>query len=197
MENLKSKLSNLHGLIVAPGFGDRGIDGKILAIKFVRENNIPFLGICLGMQTAVIEFSRNVLGLKNANSTEMDPKTKFPVINLMNEQKNITKKGGTMRLGAYDCKLKTKSNIYNCYKEKQISERHRHRYEFNNKYLEIFKKNGLFASGINKKNNLVEAIEIQDHKWFVAVQFHPEYKSTVDKPHPLFCGFIKACINNK
>ena len=197
MENLKSKLSNLHGLIVAPGFGDRGIDGKILAIKFVRENNIPFLGICLGMQTAVIEFSRNVLGLKNANSTEMDPKTKFPVINLMNEQKNITKKGGTMRLGAYDCKLKTKSNIYNCYKEEQISERHRHRYEFNNKYLEIFKKNGLFASGINKKNNLVEAIEIQDHKWFVAVQFHPEYKSTVDKPHPLFCGFIKACINNK
>ena len=197
MKNLSDKLNHLNGLIVAPGFGDRGIDGKILAIKFVRENNIPFLGICLGMQTAVIEFSRNVIGLKNANSTEMDSKTKHPVIDLMNEQKGLKNKGGTMRLGAYECKLKLKTNIYNAYKKTNISERHRHRYEFNNSYLEKLEKNGLIASGINQKNNLVEAVEIPNHKWFVGVQFHPEYKSTVDKPHPLFCGFVEACINNK
>ena len=197
MKNLSDRLNHLNGLIVAPGFGDRGIDGKILAIKFVRENNIPFLGICLGMQTAVIEFTRNVIGLKNANSTEMDYKTKHPVIDLMNEQKGLKNKGGTMRLGAYECKLKLKTNIYNAYKKQSISERHRHRYEFNNSYLEKLEKNGLVASGINPKNNLVEAIEILNHKWFVGVQFHPEYKSTVDKPHPLFCGFIEACINNK
>ena len=197
MKNLSDKLNHLNGLIVAPGFGDRGIDGKILAIKFVRENNIPFLGICLGMQTAVIEFSRNVIGLKNANSTEMDSKTKHPVIDLMNEQKGVKNKGGTMRLGAYECKLKLKTNIYNAYKKINISERHRHRYEFNNSYLEKLEKNGLIASGINQKNNLVEAVEIPNHKWFVGVQFHPEYKSTVDKPHPLFCGFVEACINNK
>ena len=197
IKNLSSKLNHLQGLIVAPGFGDRGIDGKILAIKFVRENNIPFFGICLGMQSAVIEFARNVVGLKNANSTEMDSKTNYPVIDLMNEQKGLTKKGGTMRLGAYDCKLKIKSNIYDAYKKRNISERHRHRYEFNNNYLEKLEKYGLISSGINKKNNLVEAIEIPNHKWFVGVQFHPEYKSTVDKPHPLFCGFIEACINNK
>ena len=193
-KNAAKKLSDLKGVIVAPGFGDRGIEGKISTIKYLRTNNIPFLGICLGMQSAVIEYSRNVLGLKDANSTEMDAKTSAPVIDLMKEQKEITKKGGTMRLGAYDCAIQKKSNLYKAYKQYTISERHRHRFEFNNTYKDDLEKAGLVATGINKKNNLVEAIEIPSHAWFVGVQFHPEYKSTVDNPHPIFCEFIKACI---
>ncbi len=195
--NVKQKLSKLKGIIVAPGFGDRGIEGKITAIKYIRENRIPFFGICLGMQSAVIEYARNVLGLRNANSTEMDSKTSTPVIDLMNEQKEVTKKGGTMRLGTYDCYLKNNSNAYNAYKNNNIKERHRHRFEFNNKYKNDLEKAGLIATGINKNKNLVEIIEIAQHPWFVGVQFHPEFKSTVDNPHPLFCGFINACINNK
>lgn len=196
-ENAAEKLAGLQGIIVAPGFGDRGIEGKISAIKHIRENNIPFLGICLGMQSAVIEYSRNVLGLKDANSTEMNPKTSAPVINLMHEQKDITDKGGTMRLGAYECHLEKESNAYNAYKKNKISERHRHRFEFNNKYKNDLENAGLITTGFNKKNNLVEVVEIPKHPWFVGVQFHPEFKSTVDNPHPLFCGFIQACINNK
>ena len=195
--NVKQKLSKLKGIIVAPGFGDRGIEGKITAIKYIRENNIPFFGICLGMQSAVIEYARNVLGLRNANSTEMDSKTSNPVIDLMNEQKEVTKKGGTMRLGTYDCYLKNNTNAYNAYKNNNIKERHRHRFEFNNKYKNDLEQAGLIATGINKNKNLVEIIEIAQHPWFVGVQFHPEFKSTVDNPHPLFCGFIDACINNK
>ena len=195
--NITKKLKQLHGVIVAPGFGDRGIEGKISAIKYIRENNIPFFGICLGMQSAVIEYARNILGLKDANSIEMNPKTSAPVINLMHEQKKVTEKGGTMRLGAYDCYLQDKSNAHNAYKKNKISERHRHRFEFNNKYKDELEDAGLIATGINQENNLVEVIEIPSHPWFVGVQFHPEFKSTVDNPHPLFCGFIKACINNR
>ena len=194
--NVAEKLALLKGVIVAPGFGDRGIEGKISAIKYLRENKIPFFGICLGMQSAVIEYARNVLGLKDANSTEMNPKTSSPVIDLMNEQKEVTEKGVTMRLGAYNCLLENSSNAYNAYKKGAISERHRHRFEFNNKYKKDLENAGLVATGINQKNNLVEVVEISNHPWFVGVQFHPEFKSTVDNPHPLFCGFIKACINN-
>ena len=195
--NVSEKLAGLKGVIVAPGFGDRGMEGKISAIKYLRENNIPFFGICLGMQSAVIEYSRNVLGLKDANSTEMNPKTSAPVIDLMHDQKEVTEKGGSMRLGAYDCYLQKKSNAYKAYKQENISERHRHRFEFNNKYKDDLEKAGLIATGINKKKNLVEVVEIPSHPWFVGVQFHPEFKSTVDNPHPLFCGFIEACINKK
>ena len=195
--NTAIKINNLSGIIVAPGFGDRGLEGKISAIKYIRENNIPFFGICLGMQSAVIEFSRNVLGLKDANSTEMNPKTSAPVISLINEQKNITEKGGTMRLGAYDCYLNNKSNAFQAYKKNNISERHRHRYEFNNHYREDLEKAGMNIVGINNQKNLVEIIELFNHPWFVGVQFHPEYKSTVENPHPLFCGFIEACILKK
>ena len=195
--NVTEKLAKLKGVIVAPGFGDRGVEGKISTIKYLRENNIPFFGICLGMQSAVIEYSRNVLGLNDANSTEMNPNTSSPVIDLMEEQKEVTKKGGTMRLGAYDCHLSEGSNAYNSYKNSEISERHRHRFEFNNNYKKELEKAGFVATGINQKNNLVEIIEIPNHPWFVGVQFHPEYKSTVANPHPLFCGFIEACINNK
>ncbi len=196
-DNVAEKLAGLSGVLVAPGFGDRGIEGKITAIKHIRENNIPFLGICLGMQSAVIEYARNVLGLKDANSVEMNPETTAPVINLMEEQKEVTEKGGTMRLGAYDCHINKNSNVYNAYLKTEISERHRHRFEFNNTYLEDFEKSGMVATGLNPKNNLVEIVEIPNHPWFVGVQFHPEYKSTVANPHPLFCGFIEACINNK
>ena len=195
--NVVEKLADLKGVIVAPGFGERGMEGKISAIKYLRENNIPFLGICLGMQSAVIEYSRNVLGLKDANSTEMYPETSAPVIDLMHEQKKVTEKGGTMRLGAYDCYLKNGSNAYNAYQNNNISERHRHRFEFNNKYKTDLENAGLVATGINQKNNLVEVVEIPSHPWFVGVQFHPEFKSTVDNPHPLFCGFIESCINKK
>ena len=195
--NVTEKLAGLSGLIVAPGFGDRGMEGKISAIKHIRENNIPFLGICLGMQSAVIEYARNVLDHKDANSVEMNAETSAPVINLMEDQKAVTEKGGTMRLGAYDCQLTEGSNSYNSYKNTAISERHRHRFEFNNTYKAEFEKAGMIATGINPKNNLVEIVEIPTHPWFVGVQFHPEYKSTVANPHPLFCGFIEACINNK
>ena len=195
-KNVSQILLNVSGVLVAPGFGDRGIEGKINTIKYLREQNVPFFGICLGMQSAVIEFSRNVLGLKDANSIEMNPKTKNPVICLMENQKTVKQKGGTMRLGSYDCTIQSNSNAYKAYKCLEISERHRHRYEFNNKYKDQLEKAGLITSGINNKNNLVEIIEIPKHKWFVGVQFHPEFKSTVDNPHPLFSSFIKACINN-
>ncbi len=196
-QNINKTLNKTNGILVAPGFGDRGIDGKIIAIKYARENNIPFFGICLGMQTAVIEFARNVLKLGDANSTEMDPTTSNPVIHLMEKQKNILKKGGTMRLGSYECHLTKKTNAINSYKKTIISERHRHRYEFNNKYKNHLQDLGMIASGINKENNLVEIIEIPSHLWFVGVQFHPEYKSTVNSPHPLFCSFINAGIKHK
>ncbi len=196
VENVPNKLKNLNGILVAPGFGNRGIEGKIEAVKYARENNIPFFGICLGMQMAVIEFARNVLGLKDANSTEMDPETKFPVIAIMEEQKNITNYGGTMRLGAWDCKLSENSKVVKIYKTKNISERHRHRYEFNNTYLNDFEKAGMIATGKNLKTNLVEVIEIPSHPWFVGVQYHPEYKSTVLNPHPLFVDFVKAGLKH-
>ena len=193
----KNKLKDLHGVLVAPGFGERGIEGKISAIQYAREHNIPFLGICLGMQMAVIEFARNVVGLSNANSTEMDEETEFPVISLMEEQKNITNKGGTMRLGAWDCKLSKKSKVFEAYKTELISERHRHRYEFNNDFLKQLGDSGLIATGINPETKLVEIIELPSHPWFVGVQYHPEYKSTVMNPHPLFVAFVKASLDYK
>jgi CTP synthase len=196
VKDVPNKLKNLNGILVAPGFGERGIEGKIEAVKYARENNIPFLGICLGMQMAVIEFSRNVLGLKKANSTEMNSETKFPVIDLMEEQKSITNYGGTMRLGAWDCKLKDNSKVKSIYKSSLISERHRHRYEFNNDYLEQIEKAGMIATGKNPKTDLVEVVEIPTHPWFIGVQYHPEYKSTVLNPHPLFVDFVKATLEH-
>lgn len=193
-ENAAERLGHLHGLLVAPGFGNRGIEGKIEAIRYVRENNIPFFGICLGMQCAVIEFARNVLHFADAHSTEMDDKTSHPVIDMMEEQKKIKKKGGTMRLGAYRCDLKRGSLAEKLYHSEHISERHRHRFEFNNKYLEQFEKAGMSASGINPDKNLVEIVEIPGHIHFIGVQFHPELKSTVDNPHPLFAGLVKAAL---
>lgn len=195
-ENVKSKLSDLKGILVAPGFGERGIEGKITAIKFARENHVPFLGICLGMQCAVIEFGRNVLGLKDAHSLEMNPNTSNPVISIMEEQKKVTDKGGTMRLGAYPCKISKNSKAFEIYKSEEISERHRHRYEFNNDYLSVYENAGMVAAGINPEG-LVEIVELIDHPWFVGVQFHPEYKSTVANPHPLFVNFVKAAIEVK
>ncbi len=194
--NYIDKFKDLKGILVAPGFGHRGIKGKILAAQYARENNIPFLGICLGMQIAVIEFARNVLKLEGADSLEMNPKTHHPVINLMEEQKNITEKGGTMRLGAYDCKLNTSSNCYIAYGSENISERHRHRYEFNNDYLNAYENAGMIATGKNQETGLVEIVEIPNHKWYVGTQFHPEYKSTVLNPHPLFVAFIKATLED-
>ncbi|MDC6390018.1 CTP synthase [Maribacter sp. PR1] len=197
-ENLESKLKGLDGILVAPGFGERGIEGKIKAVNYARTNNIPFLGICLGMQMAVIEFARNVLGLKEASSTEMNEDTPNPVISLMEEQKAITDKGGTMRLGAWDCVLKDGSLVQKVYHgEKEISERHRHRYEFNNLYKKDLESSGLLATGLNTKTNLVEIVELKDHPWFIGVQYHPEYKSTVANPHPLFVGFVKAALVHK
>jgi len=195
LENTVNDLLNdVDGILVAPGFGERGIEGKIKAIRFARENNIPFLGICLGMQCAVIEFGRNVLGLTNAHSTEMNSETPFPVIDIMEDQKSIDKKGGTMRLGLYPCTLSTNTKIWDVYKTNNISERHRHRYEFNNAFSEQYEKGGMLLVGKNEKNNLVEIIELKNHPWFIAVQFHPEYKSTVAEPHPLFVSFVKAAI---
>ena len=191
-DNAKEKLSHLDGILVAPGFGERGIEGKIATIKFARENKIPFFGICLGMQAAVIEFGRNVLNHTDAHSTEMESTTSNPVIYLMEEQRAITEKGGTMRLGAYPCKIDNPSNAFEVYGEINISERHRHRYEFNNEYKDAYIAAGMKTTGINPENGLVEIVEIEDHPWFVGVQFHPEYKSTVINPHPLFVGFIKA-----
>ncbi len=203
-ENLESddhtiakKLEDLDGILVAPGFGERGIDGKINAIKYCRENQLPFFGICLGMQCSVVEFAKNVLNLKRAASTEVDPNTENPVIDLMPDQKKITKKGGTMRLGAYDCNLIKSSQAHRAYNSTIISERHRHRWEFNNQYKAQFEKAGMLATGINPESELVEIVEIPDHPWFIGVQFHPELKSTVENPHPLFVAFVKACMETK
>lgn len=193
-DNVHSLLGQMNGILVAPGFGNRGIDGKITAVRFARENNIPFLGICLGMQCAVIEFARNVLGLEDADSTEMR-KTTHPVIDLMEAQKNITEKGGTMRLGAYPCRIAKDSKLFEAYQSEAIQERHRHRYEFNNDYAEAFEKHGLRPVGINPDANLVEAVELTGHPWFIGVQYHPEYKSTVSHPHPLFKAFVAAAAN--
>ena len=195
-DNAKLKLSHLDGVLVAPGFGERGIEGKIDAVKYVRENNVPFFGICLGMQMAVIEFSRNVLNIEDADSTEMNETTQNPVIDLMEEQKSITDKGGTMRLGAWACDLKLGSKVRDIYKAESISERHRHRYEFNGHYKKQIEAAGMLATGLNPDTGLVEIIEIPEHPWFVGVQYHPEYKSTVANPHPLFVAFVKAALNN-
>lgn len=186
---------NLDGVLVAPGFGSRGIEGKIKAITHVRENKIPFLGICLGMQCAVIEFARNVLGFEKANSTEFNSKTPYPVIDMMEDQKKISGLGGTMRLGSFKCSITPKSIADSIYKKPEIAERHRHRYEFNNKYLKDFNDAGLMESGINEQGDLVEIVELDDHPWFVGVQFHPEYRSTVANPHPVFVSFVKAAMD--
>lgn len=191
-DNVAEKLIGLDGLLVAPGFGHRGVEGKIVAVKYARENGLPFFGICLGMQMAVIEFARNVLGLKDAHSTEMDPDTKEPVIDLMEEQKKVTAKGGTMRLGSYPCDIKEGSLAFTIYRKSPISERHRHRWEFNNKYLDEFEKAGMKASGKNPGTDLVEIIELPNHPFFIGVQYHPELKSTVENPQPIFVHFIKA-----
>ena len=194
-ENVHEHLKGLQGVLIAPGFGSRGIDGKIFATTYARENNIPFFGVCLGMQCAVIEFARNVLHLEGAHSTEINHKTRYPVIDLMEEQKSIIDKGGTMRLGGYKCQISKDSKTYEIYGRTEIIERHRHRYEFNNRYFDDFKNNGMVPVGINPESNLVEIVEIPAHKWFIGVQFHPEYSSTVINPHPLFISFIKACID--
>jgi CTP synthase len=192
----ESKLTQLDGILVAPGFGERGIEGKINAVKFARENKVPFFGICLGMQCAVIEFTRNVLGLAEAHSSEMNPETIHPVIDLMEEQKSVTNKGGTMRLGAYGCKIEKGSLAHHIYGKLNIQERHRHRYEFNNNYYDQIKAAGLIPTGINTESGLVEIVELKDHPYFIGVQFHPEYKSTVLNPAPLFVHFVKAALKN-
>jgi CTP synthase len=196
-DNVETILGNMNGVLVAPGFGERGMEGKIIAIRYVRENKVPFFGVCLGMQCAVIEFARNVLGLKKASSTELDEKTPHPVIDLMEEQKKITNKGGTMRLGAYPCTLQKGSKAMSAYGKSKISERHRHRYEFNNKYLKKMEAKGMKAVGINPDTGLVEIIELTDHPWFIGTQFHPELKSTVLNPHPLFVKFVQAALHYK
>lgn len=196
-EDCEASLGTLNGVLVAPGFGERGMEGKIETIRYIREQQIPFFGICMGMQCAVIEFARNVLKLKDASSTELDEKTKNPVIDLMEEQKSITIKGGTMRLGAYPCDLKKGTKTSASYGKLKISERHRHRYEFNNKYLEQMENAGLIATGINPDTKLVEIVELKNHPWFIGTQFHPELKSTVLNPHPLFVKFVEAAINHK
>lgn len=193
-ENAKEKLAHLDGVLVAPGFGSRGIEGKIDTIKYVRENNVPFFGICLGMQCAVIEFGRNVLGLQGANTTEIDEESVHPVINMMEEQKSITAKGGTMRLGSYPCDLKKGTKAFAAYGKAHISERHRHRYEFNSEYLSQYEEAGMIASGTNPETNLVEIVELKNHPFFVGGQFHPELKSTVANPHPLFVKFVAAAM---
>lgn len=190
----RNVLGDLHGILVAPGFGERGIEGKITAIRFARENKIPFFGICLGMQCAVVEFARNVLGHADAHSSEMNPDTMNPVIDMMAGQKEITHKGGTMRLGEYNCSIVKGTKAYQVYGKSKVSERHRHRYEFNNKYLAEFESAGMLASGLNPESGLVEIVELKNHPWFVGVQFHPEYKSTVLQPHPLFVRFVKAAL---
>ena len=196
-KSAENQLKNLDGILVAPGFGSRGIEGKIDTVRYARENNIPFLGICLGMQMAVIEFARNVLGYADANSTEMNENTNHPVINLMEDQKEVENKGGTMRLGAWKCTLKEDSLAQQIYGKTEISERHRHRYEYNSKYKEELENAGLIASGINPDTKLVEIVELKNHPFFIGVQYHPEYKSTVANPHPLFVSFIKAAVKNK
>ncbi|MFR9566068.1 MAG: CTP synthase [Rikenellaceae bacterium] len=193
-ENIDEKLGDKAAILVAPGFGIRGMEGKIMAVQYARENKIPFLGICLGMQCAVIEFARNVIGISDAHSSEMDPITPHPVIDIMEEQKGITAKGGTMRLGGYQCSLKEGSNIAAAYGTTTITERHRHRYEFNNNYLADYEANGMIAAGVNPDTGLVEVVEVKDHPWFVGTQYHPEYKSTVLNPHPLFVAFVAAAL---
>jgi CTP synthase len=197
--SVEISLQGLDGILVAPGFGSRGVEGKIEAIKYARENKIPFLGICLGMQCAVIEFGRNVLGFADAHSTEMEPATAYPVIDIMEEQKSIEDMGGTMRLGAYPCTIEKGTRTFDVYGKENIEERHRHRFEFNNHFLKAYQEAGMLTPGINTRNNLVEIVELRDHPWFIGVQFHPEYKSTVANPHPLFVNFVKAAIdhNNK
>jgi CTP synthase len=195
--NVSEKLSQLDGILVAPGFGERGIEGKIETIRYARENKIPFFGICLGMQMAIIEYSRNILGYTDANSTEMNPKTKHPVVNLMEEQKNIIDKGGTMRLGAWKCVVKPNTLAYKIYGTATISERHRHRYEYNSSYVDVLEKAGLKASGLNPETGLVEIVELENHPFFIGVQYHPEYKSTVANPHPLFVSFVAATVKAK
>lgn len=195
-ENVNEKLKNLDAVIVAPGFGSRGVEGKIEAIKYVRETQIPFLGICLGMQCAVIEFARNVLNLPKADSTEMTEDCCDPVIHLMDQQRGIHNKGGTMRLGAYNCQVKKGSKVFEAYGMESIRERHRHRYEFNNEYLSFFEKAGMKAVGKNPQSGLVEIVELENHPFFIGTQFHPEYKSTVENPHPLFVNFVKAALSN-
>jgi CTP synthase len=190
-KNGMKHLKGIDGILVPGGFGYRGIEGKIKAIQYARENKIPFFGICLGMQTAVIEFARNVCNYKQANSTEFNKKTKYPVISLLEEQKAVKDKGGTMRLGGYRCKIKKKTKSFSVYKKGDIIERHRHRYEFNNKYKKAMEKKGLIFSGIHPNGGLVEIVELKDHPWFVACQFHPEFQSKPDKCHPLFEGFVK------
>lgn len=190
-ENVRDKLQGLDGLLVAPGFGFRGMEGKVTAVKYARENNLPFFGICLGMQMAAIEFARNVLGISDANSTEMQPHTTNPVIDMMEEQKKISMKGGTMRLGSYPCEIKPNTLAHKIYGVKLISERHRHRYEFNNAYLDQFEKAGMIASGVNPVSGLVEIMELREHPFFIGVQYHPELKSTVENPQPIFVQFIK------
>lgn len=196
-ENVESVLSSMDGLLIAPGFGQRGIDGKFVALKYARENDVPTFGICLGMQCMVIEYARNVLGLEDANSTEMNPTTPYKVIDLMEEQKNISNMGGSMRLGAYKCQLKEGSLIYQAYGKPLVEERHRHRFEFNSDYRENFEQHGMMCTGVNPDTDLVEAVEIPGKKWFMGVQFHPEYNSTVISPNPLFMSFIKAVVDNK
>ena len=195
-KNISEKLKLLNGLIVAPGFGQRGIEGKIEAIRFSREKNVPFFGICLGMQMAVIEYARNKLKYTEANSTEMDPNSNFPVIDLMESQKKIKSKGGTMRLGAWSCKLLKGTRVKEIYKKETISERHRHRYEFNNRFSDKIFNDEFKVVGINPETGLVEIIENTSHPWFIGVQFHPEYKSSVSNPHPLFVDFVKSCVLN-
>jgi CTP synthase len=195
--NVHEKLKDLDGILVAPGFGGRGIEGKIETVRFARENNIPFFGICLGMQMAVIEYARTILGLSDANSTEMNENTENPVIDLMEEQKTITDKGGTMRLGAWKCDIIPNTLAHKIYGKSSILERHRHRYEFNSSYLDVLQNAGLKASGINPDTGLVEIVELENHPFFIGVQYHPEYKSTVASPHPLFVSFVAATVKAK
>jgi CTP synthase len=190
-------LSSLDGVLIAPGFGQRGIEGKFIALKYAREHDIPTFGVCLGMQCMVIEYARDVLGYTDANSTEMDVTTKHNVIDLMEEQKNVTNMGGSMRLGAYDCMLKEGSKVLEAYGKEHIQERHRHRFEFNNEYKKQYEAAGMMCTGENPETNLVEVVEIPALKWFVGVQYHPEYNSTVVNPNPLFLSFVKAAIENK
>ncbi len=191
--NASNKLGNLDGIVIPPGFGKRGIEGKIETVRYAREENIPFFGICVGMQCATIEYARNKLGLENANSREFDPNTPHPVIDLMPDQSEVDKKGGTMRLGSYTSEVKEDTHTRDIYDRDTIKERHRHRYEFNNDYREEFAENGMEIAATSKEGKLVETIELSDHPWFIGVQYHPEFKSRLENPHPLFCDFLKAC----
>tara|TARA_B100000123_G_scaffold269766_1_gene246469 strand:+ start:24 stop:701 length:678 start_codon:yes stop_codon:yes gene_type:complete len=196
LKDVEKVFPNINGVLILPGFGSRGSEGKIKIVKYSRENKVPFLGICLGLQCAVIEFARNVCKMQGANSTEFNSKTQYPVIDLMESQRAIKIKGGTMRLGAYECEIKVGTKAFSAYKTKKISERHRHRYEVNNRYKKTLEKNGMVFSGINQELRVVETIEVKNHPWFVASQFHPELKSRINKAHPLFREFIKAAVKN-